>query len=205
MPAPSSFTSAIRSRSAALTTSKGPPRSSCTHTSPLHAPSGLICQPVPAAKASGLTSSRSRITGAFLAHRGPQRSGQRRSAVNKRQIGRLSGTFALVLYQTPELTDADHAVLAGIDSLRARLGSFLRDPRRWHGTLRRTTFARAVQGSNSIEGYHASVEDVAALIDDEEPLSADVETRLAIAGYRDAMTYVLAKAAQPSHIDVSLL
>jgi Fic family protein len=54
-----------------------------------------------------------------------------------------------------------------------------------------------VQGSNSIEGYHASVEDVAALIEYEEPIEADEETRQAIAGYRDAMTYVLQLAASP--------
>lgn len=52
------------------------------------------------------------------------------------------------------------------------------------------TFARAVQGSNSIEGYRASLDDAAAVIDHEEPLSVDEETRLALLGYRDAMTYV---------------
>lgn len=86
-------------------------------------------------------------------------------------------------------------MLAAIEELRTELRYYLRDPRRWFGTLRRATLARAVQGSNSIEGYHASVEDVAALIEDEEPLDADQETQHAIAGYRDAMTYVLQLAA----------
>ncbi len=53
------------------------------------------------------------------------------------------------------------------------------------------TFARAVQGSNSIEGYNASLDDVAAAVDGEPTLDANEETQLALAGYRDAMTYVL--------------
>ena len=54
-----------------------------------------------------------------------------------------------------------------------------------------------MQGSNSIEGYHASVEDVVAVIEGEEPLNADEETRHAIEGYRDAMTYVLQLGLSP--------
>ncbi|HEX4978558.1 MAG TPA: Fic family protein, partial [Acidimicrobiales bacterium] len=98
-------------------------------------------------------------------------------------------------------------MLAAIDELRKDLRFYLRDPRRWFGTLRRATLARAVQGSNSIEGYHASVEDVAAVIEGEEPLEANEETRRAIEGYRDAMTYVLQLAAAPAMpaIDESLL
>lgn len=112
-----------------------------------------------------------------------------------------------MIYEAPPLDAADEGVLAGIDALRGELRFYLREPRRWFGTLRRATIARAVQGSNSIEGYHASVEDVAAVMEGEEPLEADEETRQAIAGYRDAMTYVLQLAAGPvmPPIDGSLL
>lgn len=96
-----------------------------------------------------------------------------------------------MIYATPTITETDSKVLAEIEALRTKLRYYLCDPRRWYGTLRRATLARAVQGSNSIEGYHASVADVAAVIEGEEPLEAEVETRQAIAGYRDAMTYVL--------------
>lgn len=54
--------------------------------------------------------------------------------------------------------------------------------------LRRMTLARAVQGSNSIEGYNASLDDVAAALGDEPTLSASEETEHALLGYRDAMT-----------------
>ena len=63
--------------------------------------------------------------------------------------------------------------------------------------------ARSVRGSNSIEGYNSSEEDAAAIIDGEAPFEADPETRQAIAGYRDAMTYVL--QAAPARVDVSML
>jgi Fic family protein len=48
-----------------------------------------------------------------------------------------------------------------------------------------------VQGSNSIEGFDAELDDAAAIDLGEAPLSADEETTLAIKGYRDAMTFVL--------------
>jgi len=110
-----------------------------------------------------------------------------------------------MIYRSPPLEGADEAVIEKIDELRHALRYYVVAPRRWIGTLRRATVARAVQGSNSIEGYHASVEDVAAVLDDEEPLDASSETRAAIAGYRDAMTYVLRLASDPPAIDTSLL
>jgi Fic family protein len=112
-----------------------------------------------------------------------------------------------MVYDQPILSADDEAVLAELDALRDELRYFLRDQRRWYGSLRRATLARAMQGSNSIEGYHASVEDVAAVMEHEEPLDADEETRQAIAGYRDAMTYVLQLAAGDTMpaIDESLL
>jgi Fic family protein len=102
-----------------------------------------------------------------------------------------------MIYETPPVDKLDQAVLDEIEALRTRLRYFLREPRRWYGTVRRATLARAIQGSNSIEGYHASVSDVAAVIEDEPPLEADEETRQAIEGYRDAMTYLLQLAAAP--------
>lgn len=71
------------------------------------------------------------------------------------------------------------------------------------GSLRRLSFARNIQGSNSIEGYDAALDDAAAVALGEEPLDAGTETRLALEGCRDAMTYVL-QLVQDSPVAVSL-
>jgi len=97
----------------------------------------------------------------------------------------------LPVYRTPTPDPVETEVLRLIDGLREDLRHRVATPRRWFGTLRRMTFARAVQGSNSIEGYKASLDDVAAAVEGEPTLNASVETQLALAGYRDAMTYVL--------------
>jgi Fic family protein len=96
-----------------------------------------------------------------------------------------------MLFEAPELGAPEESVLAQIADLQQRLQLYLHEPRRWYGSLRRAQFARAVQGSNSIEGINVELDDAAAIDLGEEPLDADQETRLAIEGYRDAMTYVI--------------
>ncbi|HEY4895170.1 MAG TPA: Fic family protein [Solirubrobacteraceae bacterium] len=111
------------------------------------------------------------------------------------------------VYQAPTLEPIEVEVLAMIDALRDQLRHNVDpEPRRWFGTLRRMAFARAVQASNSIEGYDASLDDVVAAVDNEPTLTADEETRLALAGYRDAMTYVLQVVQDPAAtVDEGLL
>lgn len=101
-----------------------------------------------------------------------------------------------MLFTTPELQGTELRVLAEIDALRERLRWQLHEPRRWAGSLRRVSMARHIQGSNSIEGYDAPLDDAAAIDLGEEPLDANEETRLALKGYRDAMTYVLQMASE---------
>jgi Fic family protein len=96
-----------------------------------------------------------------------------------------------MIFQAPELRDDERGVLELLSEQREQLRDRVAEPRRWAGTLRRMAFARAVQGSNSIEGYNASLDDVVAAVDGEPTLDASAETQLALAGYRDAMTYVL--------------
>ncbi|HEY5708909.1 MAG TPA: Fic family protein [Solirubrobacterales bacterium] len=111
-----------------------------------------------------------------------------------------------MVFQTPPIQDDEHEVLALLADLREQLRDRIAEPRRWTGALRRMAFARAVQGSNSIEGYNASLDDVVAAVDGEPTLDANQETQLALAGYRDAMTYVLqlARAGEPK-VDEGLL
>lgn len=96
-----------------------------------------------------------------------------------------------MLFSTPTLTTEERWVLEHVEDLRARLSARTREPRVWVGLLRRASLARAIQGSNSIEGYNASMEDALAAVDDQEPVDARDETWRATVGYRDAMSYVL--------------
>ena len=100
-------------------------------------------------------------------------------------------SIARVIYESPELTSLDEQVLGKIQELRDDLRFHLVSPRRWYGTLSRVMMARAVQASTSIEGYHSTVDETAAIIDGEEPPGVDEDTRRAVSGYRDAMTYIL--------------
>jgi Fic family protein len=112
----------------------------------------------------------------------------------------------MAVFNAPELGTEEHGVLELIGNLRVELRDRVAKPRRWNGSLRRMSFAKAVQGSNSIEGYDASLDDVVAAVDGEPTLNADAETALALIGYRDAMTYVLQIAADDAmRIDEGLL
>lgn len=83
------------------------------------------------------------------------------------------------------------AALARIEELRRELRIYVSEPRRWVGQIRRVLSARAIQGSNSIEGYNVSDEDAMAAIEGDEPSTATRENWQAVQGYRRAMTYVL--------------
>jgi Fic family protein len=105
-----------------------------------------------------------------------------------------------MLFTTPTLTAREEAVLTEIQQLRERLRTQLVEPRRWHGSLRRQSMARAVQASNSIEGYDAALDDVVAIAVDETPIDASTLAALAHRGYGHAMTYVLQMADDPAFV-----
>jgi Fic family protein len=104
------------------------------------------------------------------------------------------------LFAIPDPDLEDQQVISEIHEIRASLADFLRAPKRWNGLLRRTSTARAIQGSNTIEGYTVSDEDAVAAVDDEPPLSADEETWLEIIAYRRVLTYVLNVATEPGFV-----
>lgn len=103
-----------------------------------------------------------------------------------------SSTSQPLIYRAPPLASEDDAVLGQIHQMRRELRHVLRTPKRWQGGLRRSALARAIRGSNSIEGYQVAEDEAAAALDDEEPITADERTFLEIQGYRDALGYVLA-------------
>jgi Fic family protein len=103
-----------------------------------------------------------------------------------------------MLFKTAPLTEQELQVIAAIDDTRKALKYNLATPRRWKGLLRRNTFARAIRGSNSIEGYNVTAEDAIAAAEGGEPQDAEREAWLAVTGYRAAMTFVLQLAKDPS-------
>lgn len=106
----------------------------------------------------------------------------------------------MALFEAPALSSADREVVALIDELQRRLRYHVAEPRRWSGLLRRVSLARAIRGSNSIEGFVVSVDDAFAALDEEEPLEADAAAWAAVRGYRNAMTYVLQLARDDSFV-----
>ena len=91
----------------------------------------------------------------------------------------------------PVLDTADLQVLGELNEMRTALRTHLRSKPHWEGQLRRSLFAAAIQGSNTIENITISSSDARALVE-HAPMSAAAseETQQAVIGYRDAMTYV---------------
>jgi Fic family protein len=103
-----------------------------------------------------------------------------------------------VIYATPQLGFGESAALEKVDALRDEMRYYVAsEPRRWFGSVGRVLRARAIQGSNSIEGYDVSVEDAIAAVEGEGPSEAEEENWRATLGYRSALTYVLQLARDP--------
>ncbi len=107
-----------------------------------------------------------------------------------------------MVYRTPDLGPEEESALRAIERVRKQLRFKTAEPRRWVGSVRRVLAARAIQGSNSIEGYNVSVEDAIAAIDGEVLADAHVLDAQAVSGYRRAMTYVI-NLAKDDHFQYS--
>jgi Fic family protein len=108
-----------------------------------------------------------------------------------------------MIYEYPKLEQKDQTVLGMIREQRQQLRYQVnQNPVRWTGFLRKNTFARAIQGSNTIEGINANLAEAIAIIDDERPETLEEETIKALQGYRNAMTYVIRVHEDP-HAEVN--
>lgn len=100
-----------------------------------------------------------------------------------------------MLFSYANLDDQEKRVEEAAAGIRRELSLYVEtEPRRWTGLLARLTRARALAGSNSIEGINVSDEDAIAAIDGEDPAGTDRDTWLAVSGYRQAMDYILQRA-----------
>jgi Fic family protein len=102
-----------------------------------------------------------------------------------------------MLYGTPPLEPVDQRVLDEIEEMRRDLKYRLAETHRRDGQLRRQLTARAIQGSNSIEGYKASIEDIESIMSGEEPLETSASTAREITGYQQALTYIRLLSSTP--------
>jgi Fic family protein len=112
-----------------------------------------------------------------------------------------------MIYQYPRLAEEDRDVLGMIRQLRKDLRHQVNvNPVRWTGFLRRNTFARALQGSNSIEGINADLAEAIAIVDEEKPETLEEQAEKALTCYRTAMTYILRLHEDPhAHINAQLI
>src|SRR5712692_9614348 len=105
-----------------------------------------------------------------------------------------------MLFKSPILRVEEESVIKAISHMHKALKYSLSTPSTWEGVLRRNAFARAIQGSNSIEGYIVTKDDAIAAAEGEEPINAQHETWQAIIGYRNAMTFVLQLSKDPNFV-----
>ena len=111
-----------------------------------------------------------------------------------------------MLFSTPPLDEHEQAVYARVDELRRALHGQVSEGQRWTGLLRRVTSARAIRGSNSIEGLDVTLDDAVAAVGGGDPLDAPEDVWAAIRGYRQAITFVLQLAGDPHFAyDTSLI
>ena len=97
------------------------------------------------------------------------------------------------------LDDEEKRVEEATARIRDELDLFVAtEPRRWTGLLARMTRARALVGSNSVEGINVSDDDAIAAIDREDPANTDRDTWQAVIGYREAMDYILQRRRSPA-------
>jgi Fic family protein len=107
-----------------------------------------------------------------------------------------------VIFEIPDIHAGEEAALERIEDLRRQLRYYVAEPRRWVGSVRRVLGARAIRGSNSIEGFNVSVEDALAAIEGNEPAEAGLSDWQAVTGYQRAMTYVI-QLAHDEHFELS--
>jgi Fic family protein len=97
-----------------------------------------------------------------------------------------------VIYTEPEPDDDDHRVLTEIDGFYEGFRNAVGDAGEWLGGVRKRLVAGAIMGSNTIEGYTVELSTASAIVSG-APVAADVpeESRQAVTGYRDALTWVM--------------
>lgn len=106
-----------------------------------------------------------------------------------------------MIYTVRALPEDYMQVIDRIMTLRKELGFSSSDNmNRWWGPLARMAAARAMVGSNSIEGINVTLDDAVAVVDGEAPATAQDEDRAALQGYWNAMTYIVQLSKDQTYV-----
>jgi len=93
-----------------------------------------------------------------------------------------------------QVTEATSVALARVAELRERLDAQGPLPRIWKGRTRRDLEAEATAASTMLEGVAATVDETRRILAGDRPVGVDAADADLVAGYRDAMHLVLARA-----------
>jgi Fic family protein len=105
-----------------------------------------------------------------------------------------------MIFSIPKLPSDCLTVLGWINDLRGKLQFSTSDNKnRWGGLLTRTSYARAIQGSNTIEGINVTLDDAIAAVDRQPPEKTADDDWQAIWGYREAMDYIIQLSKDRNH------
>ena len=96
-----------------------------------------------------------------------------------------------MIIKTPTLTNRELDAVDQIWQIQKQIAPLVSEPNRWNGLLRRQAISRAVQASNSIEGFEATLPQVQALLLNGSANDLTQNTQSALTGYHDAMTFVI--------------
>lgn len=103
-----------------------------------------------------------------------------------------------MIFTVDRLPEDYAQVIVWIDQLREKLRFATSDSlHRWTGLLARLSLARAIQGSNTIEGINVTLDDAVAAVDREIPAKPMDEDWQAVMGYREAMDYIIQLSKDP--------
>src|SRR3977135_3665492 len=106
-----------------------------------------------------------------------------------------------MIFSVKPLPEDYKQVIVTIMLFRERLKIYTSDAmNRWWGPLARMAAARAMVGTNSIEGINVTLDDAVAVVDGEAPATPQDENYAALRGYWNAMTYIVQLSKDPTYV-----
>src|SRR5262245_25601388 len=106
-----------------------------------------------------------------------------------------------MIFNVPVLPNEYMQVIEQIKYFRNELRAYTSDNmNRWWGPLARLAAARAMVGTNAIEGINVTLDDAVAVVDGEAPATPQEEDKAALRGYWAAMTYIVQLAKDPAYV-----